>query len=102
MAYGIETASMQKTEEKKMEVTEMRMLRWMFEVTREDRIRNEFMRRSTKVVEISKENSARETEVVRTPAEKGRRTCWKIYSGDESSGKKEEGKAKKEMARLCK
>ena len=32
----------------------MRMLRWMSGVTREDRIRNEYIRGSTKVVEISK------------------------------------------------
>ena len=52
--YGTEAASMKKTEEKKMDVAEMRMLRWMSGVTREDRIRNEYIRGSTKVVEISK------------------------------------------------
>ena len=45
---------MKKLEEKKMGVAEMRMLRWMSGVTREDRIRNEYIRGSTKVVEISK------------------------------------------------
>ena len=54
MLYGTETASMKRTEEKKMDVAEMRMLRWMCGVTREDRIRNEYVRGSTKVVEISK------------------------------------------------
>ena len=54
MLYGTETASMRKTEEKKMDVAEMRMLRWMSGVTREDRIRNDYIRGSTKVVEISK------------------------------------------------
>ena len=39
---------------KKMDVAEMRMLRWMSGVTREDRIRNEYIKGSTKVVEISK------------------------------------------------
>ena len=37
-----------------MDVAEMRMLRWMSGVTREDRIRNEYIRGSNKVVEISK------------------------------------------------
>ncbi|XP_066964203.1 uncharacterized protein [Macrobrachium rosenbergii] len=50
--YGTETASLRKTE--KMDVAEMRMLRWMAGVTREDRIRNDYIRGSTKVVEISK------------------------------------------------
>ena len=54
MLYGTETASMKKTEEKKMDVAEMRMLRWMSGVTRENRIRNEYIRGSTKMVEISK------------------------------------------------
>ena len=54
MLYGTETASMKKTEEKKMDVAEMRMLRWTFGVMREDRIRDEYTRGSTKVVKISK------------------------------------------------
>ena len=54
MLYGTETASMKKTEEKNMDVTEMRMLKWISGVTREDRIRNVYIRGSTKVVEISK------------------------------------------------
>ena len=54
MLYGTEAASMRRAEEKKMDVAEMRMLRWMAGVTREDRIRNEHIRGSTKVVELSK------------------------------------------------
>ena len=42
MLYGTETTSMKKTEEKRMDVAEMRMLRWMSGVTREDEIRNEY------------------------------------------------------------
>ena len=37
-----------------MYVAEMRMLRWMSGVPREDRSRNEYIRRSTKMIEISK------------------------------------------------
>ena len=54
MLYGTETASMKKAEEKKMDVAEMKMLRWMSGVTREDRIRNDYVRGSTKVTELSK------------------------------------------------
>ena len=54
MLYGTEAASMRKTEEKRMDVAEMRMLRWMCGATREDRIRNEYVRGSVKVVEILK------------------------------------------------
>ena len=43
MLYGTETASLKKAEEKKMDVAEMRMLRWMCILTRvEDRTRNEY------------------------------------------------------------
>ena len=45
---------MKKAHEKKMEVAEMKMLRWMCGVTRLDKIRNEKIRGSTKVGEISR------------------------------------------------
>ncbi|XP_068224318.1 uncharacterized protein [Palaemon carinicauda] len=44
---------MRKTK-KKMDVAEMRMLRWIFGVTKEERIKNYYLRESTKVLEISK------------------------------------------------
>ncbi|XP_027227544.1 uncharacterized protein [Penaeus vannamei] len=68
LLHGTERVNMKKTEEKRMEVAEMRMLRWMSGVTTEDRIRNEYIRESTKVVE---KNVGRETEMVWTPTEKG-------------------------------
>ena len=45
---------MKKAHEKKLDVAEMRMLRWMSGVTKMDRIRNERIRGTTKVGEISK------------------------------------------------
>ena len=41
MVYGAETWAVKKAHEKKMEVAEMKMLRWMSGVTRLDKIRNE-------------------------------------------------------------
>ena len=46
--------ALKKTQETKLEVAEMRMLRWMCEVTKLDKIRNERIRRTTKVGEITK------------------------------------------------
>ena len=45
---------MEKAREKKLDVAEMRMLRWMSGVTKVDRIRNERIRGSAKVGELSK------------------------------------------------
>ena len=52
--YGAETWAVKKAHEKKLDVAEMRMLRWMSGVTKMDRIRNERIRGTTKVGEISK------------------------------------------------
>ena len=54
MEYGAETWAMKKAQEKKLDVAEMRMLRWMSGVTKLDRIRNESIRGTTKVGEISR------------------------------------------------
>ena len=54
MLYGIETLPVKKTDESRLNVAEMRMLRWMCGVTREDRVRNEYIRGTTGVTEASK------------------------------------------------
>ena len=54
MMYGAEIWAVKKAQEKKLDVAEMRMLRWMSGVTNLDRIRNERIRGTTKVGEISK------------------------------------------------
>ena len=48
MLYGAETWAVKKAQEKKLDVAEMSMLRWMSEVNRLDRIRG-----TTKVGDIS-------------------------------------------------
>ncbi|XP_068226378.1 uncharacterized protein [Palaemon carinicauda] len=52
--YGAETWSKKKIFEKKMDVAEMRMLRWMVGTTRLDKVRNDLVRVTTKVTEVSK------------------------------------------------
>ena len=51
--YGAETWAVKKAQEK-LDVAEMRMLRWMSGVTKLDRIRNERIRGTTNVGEMSK------------------------------------------------
>ena len=54
MIYSCETWPMKRAQERRMEVAEMRMLRWMCGVTRRDRIKNDLIRGTTKVTEVSK------------------------------------------------
>ena len=58
MLYGAETWATTKRQEKRIEVTEMMMLRWMCGVTRKDKIRNEHIR-GTRVAQASKKITER-------------------------------------------
>ena len=51
LMYGAEIWALKKAQENKLEVSEMRMLRWMCGVTKLDKIRNERIRGTTKVGE---------------------------------------------------
>ena len=53
LLYGMETVAMTKRLEKKLEVAEMKMLRWMKGVTRKDRERNVDVRKELQVRELS-------------------------------------------------
>ena len=64
LMYGAETWALEKAQEKKLEVAEMRMLRWMCGVTKLDKIRNERIRGDNKSVGNRNESSGKEVEVV--------------------------------------
>ena len=49
MMYGFETVAVTKKQVQKMEVAEMKMLRFAMGVTRKDKIRNEYIRGTVKV-----------------------------------------------------
>ena len=51
LMYGTETWALKNVQEKKLEIAEMTMLRWMCGVTKQDKIRNERIRGTTKVGE---------------------------------------------------
>ena len=59
MLYGAETWAPTKRQESRIEVNEMRMLRWMCGVTRKYKIRNEHIRGTTKVVQASRKITER-------------------------------------------
>ena len=54
MLYGAETWATTRGQEARLEVNELRMLRWMCGVTRRDKNRNEHIRGTTRVVQASK------------------------------------------------
>ena len=60
LVYGAETRALKKAQESKLDVAEIRMLRWMCGVTKLDNIRNERIRETTKVGEITKKYRKRD------------------------------------------
>ena len=54
LLYGAETWAKTRGQEARLEVNEMRMLRWMCGMTWRDKIRNEHIRGTTRVVQASK------------------------------------------------
>ena len=54
MMYGMEATPIKKVNEKRMNVAEMKMLRWMSGVTKRNRIPNTRIRGTVKVAELSK------------------------------------------------
>ena len=54
MMYGMEATPIKKVNEKRMNVAEMKMLRWMSGVTRRDRIPNTRIRGTAKMAKLSK------------------------------------------------
>ncbi|XP_064102677.1 uncharacterized protein LOC135212839 [Macrobrachium nipponense] len=54
LMYSYETWAIKNAQERWMEVADLRMLRWMCRVARRDRIRNDFIRGTVKVTELSK------------------------------------------------
>lgn len=64
MMYGLKAAGPKQVEEKKLDFTKIKMLRWRSGVTQFDRIGNEYIRGSVKVVDISKKNAGGKSEIV--------------------------------------
>ena len=52
MLYGMETVAGTKRQMGKMEVAELKMVRWALGVTRKDKIRNEYVRGTAKIAKL--------------------------------------------------
>ena len=73
----------------------MRMLRWMCGVTRIDKIRNEHIRGTTKVVQASRKiDNGEKTEMVWARHEDGERSCSEESDDESDTGEKEERETK--------
>ena len=88
--YGAETWAVKKAQEKKLDVAEMRMLRWMSGVTKLDRIRG-----TTKVGEIFKK--VQESRLKWYWHVLRRRIRRQDCDGDGGAGEKKERKTKAEV-----
>ena len=89
LMYGAETWALKKAQETKLEVEDMRMLRWMCGVTKLDKIRNERIRGTTKVGGNHKESTGKKFEVIWARDEKSGTLRRKEGDGNESTGEKE-------------
>ena len=52
MLYGMETVAVTERQVEKMEVAELKMVRWALRVTRKDKIRNEYVRGTAKIAKL--------------------------------------------------
>ncbi|XP_037779392.1 uncharacterized protein LOC119575931 [Penaeus monodon] len=99
MTYGLETAPLRKVEERKLEVAEMKMLRWMVGVTKMDCIRSNYIRGSLKVTEILK--NIQESRLRCYGHLLRRNECGKTGNGDGNRGKQTQRKAEDQMEGCC-
>ena len=52
MLYGMETVAVTERQVGKMEVAKLKMVRWELEMTRKDKIRNEYVRGTAKIAKL--------------------------------------------------
>ena len=52
MLYGMETVAVTERQVRKMEVAELKMVRWAMGVTRKEKIRNEYLKGTTKIAKL--------------------------------------------------
>ena len=102
MLYGAETWATTKRQESRIEVNEMRMLRWMCGVTRKDKIRNEHIRGTTKVVQASRNYNGEKTEMVWARHEDGRRSRSEESDDESDTGERKRGRPNTRWKDVCK
>ena len=94
MLYGMETVAVTDRQMRKMEVAELKMVRWALGVTRNDKIRNEYVRGTAK---IGRQTSECKATLVWTYKKKRRRLRGEKDDGDGGARHKEKRKAKEKV-----
>ncbi|XP_068210295.1 uncharacterized protein [Palaemon carinicauda] len=95
MMYGAETWPMKKIFEKKMNVAEMRMLRWMAGITRLDKVRNDLARGTTEVTEVSKKIQEKRLHRFRLVMRRDQEYVWRKMLDMGVQGRKRRGRPKR-------
>ena len=102
MLYGTETWAIKVDEERKMQVTEMRMLRWMLGKTRKDRIKNDEIRNTVKVANIADKMRERRLTWFGHVERREDRYVGKRVQKMELGGKRPKGRPKKRWMEVVK
>ena len=97
MLYGMETVAVTERQMGKMEVAELKMVRWALGVTRKDKIRNEYVRGTAKNCKAGRKTSECEATLVWTCKKERRRLRGEKDDGDGSARQKEKRKAKEKV-----
>ena len=96
MLYGMETVAVTERQMGKMEVAELKMVRWALGVTRKDKIRNEYVR-DCKNCKAGRKTSECEATLVWTRKKERRRLRGEKDDGDGSARQKKKRKAKEKV-----
>ena len=94
MLYGAETWATTKRQESRIEVNEMRMLRWMCGVTRKDKYQERSHPRNDESSAGVQEDNGEKTEMVWARHEDGRRSRSEESDDESDTGEKEERETK--------
>ena len=97
MLYGMETVAVTEKQMGKMEVAELKMVRWALGVTRKDKIRNEYVRGTAKIAKLRDKLRECEATLEWTCKKERRRLCGEKDDVDGSARQKEKRKAKEKV-----
>ena len=94
MLYGMETVAVTERQVGKMDVAELKMVRWALGVTK-GKIRNEYVRGTAKIAKLG--DKLRNARLRWYGHVKGEKTTWEKDDGDGGARQKEKRKAKEKV-----